>query len=502
MKICKDKKIFLLLLVWSAVVLLLMSPDSPIHGPWNHLDSAWFFMSGKALMNGMIPYVEFADSKGPLLWLIYGIGYLLSPRSYTGMYVLAVFCYAGIFYYNFKTARIFLKDDRRSLIVTLLMAIPYFLYWFHYEVRAEDFSTLPVAISMYYLFHLLYSNEESRNSMRLTGLVLGSCFMVLVMIKYNIAAMQGLMIALTVLYYIWKKSEYGILKWLLAGMAPIALPIVVYLFLTDSLSAFFHEYFFNTIQTVLDESNYNKTYSEELKSVFDEPKNQALFFIIVLGGWMLGRLQERWRYVPLLLGVAFFVLSTRHNLGYYYCICNIFVLYLLTATAYTFTDAIKGRSVAIAAITVIIWGVGENLRKESDLYNISIWNHNEERQVYEDISQILASEPKARIMYIFAGEWGHGLAGECLPAGRYWVYQFGSTAEMEREHVELMKSGEADFVIAYESEKSNAKGWTQENIEACGYEVCYLKKHICYMFGATTSIVYRKTRNQERIRRD
>ena len=29
-------------------------------------------------MNGMVPYVDFTDSKGPSLWLIYGIGYLLS----------------------------------------------------------------------------------------------------------------------------------------------------------------------------------------------------------------------------------------------------------------------------------------------------------------------------------------------------------------------------------------------------------------------------------------
>ena len=102
-----------------------------------------FFISGKALMNGLRPYVEFADSKGPLLWLIYGIGYLLSPQSYTGVYVVSIFAYAGIFYFNYKTALLLLRDEGRAWAVTLLMTVAYFWPWFHFEVRAEDFATLP-----------------------------------------------------------------------------------------------------------------------------------------------------------------------------------------------------------------------------------------------------------------------------------------------------------------------------------------------------------------------
>ena len=51
------------------VVMLFISKDSYMHDLPNHNDSAWFFMCGKAWMNGMVPYVDFADSKGPLLWL-------------------------------------------------------------------------------------------------------------------------------------------------------------------------------------------------------------------------------------------------------------------------------------------------------------------------------------------------------------------------------------------------------------------------------------------------
>ena len=43
------------------------------------------------------PYLDFADSKGLLLWLIYGIGYLISPTSYIGVFWLSIIAYTITF---------------------------------------------------------------------------------------------------------------------------------------------------------------------------------------------------------------------------------------------------------------------------------------------------------------------------------------------------------------------------------------------------------------------
>ena len=146
----------------------------------------------------MRPYVDFADSKGMLLWVIYGIGYLLSPHTYYGVWVLSCLCYGGILYYNYKTAQLFLGDTRRSLAVAMVMPFFYFQYWFHDDVRAEDFCTLFVSVSLYLMLRVLCSNGYVEN-VRRTGLVLGGCFMALMMIKFNIAAMQATMI-LVIIY--------------------------------------------------------------------------------------------------------------------------------------------------------------------------------------------------------------------------------------------------------------------------------------------------------------
>ena len=89
------------------IILFLVSPDSYTHDLFNRTDTAWFFMCGKAWMNGMIPYVDFADSKGPLLWLIYGLGYLFSPYNYIGVFWISFIMYAFVYIYIKNSGNIY-----------------------------------------------------------------------------------------------------------------------------------------------------------------------------------------------------------------------------------------------------------------------------------------------------------------------------------------------------------------------------------------------------------
>ena len=95
-------------LCWLAatVLMLLISRDSYLYDIWWRGDTNWFMTCGRAWMEGLTPYADFADSKGPLLWLIYGIGYLLSPHDFTGVMWLSTISYAVVFYYAYSTMRL------------------------------------------------------------------------------------------------------------------------------------------------------------------------------------------------------------------------------------------------------------------------------------------------------------------------------------------------------------------------------------------------------------
>lgn len=110
--------VVVMIVVLVPLLLFLLSVDSPCYELWGRIDSSWYFTSGKAWMNGMVPYVDFTDSKGPLLWLIYGIGYLLSNYNYVGVWVLTCVAYIVTTMLNYSTARIFLKNDWHSLVVS------------------------------------------------------------------------------------------------------------------------------------------------------------------------------------------------------------------------------------------------------------------------------------------------------------------------------------------------------------------------------------------------
>ena len=111
----RNTKLLAAFFLFSVLTLLFASPDSYLYDLWLREDSAWFFVNGKAWMNGMEPYVDFADSKGPLLFLIYGIGYLLSPYNYLGIFWLSCIVYTICFFLTYKPARIFI-DHRHALL--------------------------------------------------------------------------------------------------------------------------------------------------------------------------------------------------------------------------------------------------------------------------------------------------------------------------------------------------------------------------------------------------
>lgn len=56
-------RIFAICLLFSFVVQFFVDYDSPLHYGFKHIDGAWFLMCGKAMMNGLVPYVDFTDSK-------------------------------------------------------------------------------------------------------------------------------------------------------------------------------------------------------------------------------------------------------------------------------------------------------------------------------------------------------------------------------------------------------------------------------------------------------
>ena len=63
--------------------------SSNIFNNWDDINS--YFSMGKALFNGKVIYRDILDQKGPLLYFIYGIAYLISHQDFFGLYIIEIF---------------------------------------------------------------------------------------------------------------------------------------------------------------------------------------------------------------------------------------------------------------------------------------------------------------------------------------------------------------------------------------------------------------------------
>lgn len=234
-------KALAILSLYTFVVMLFVSNDSPLASVNNHVDSAIFFMSGKAWANGLIPYVDFSDSKGPLLWFIEMVGYWISPTDYHGVWVLSVLVMSLTFYVCWLTAMAVLHRPRLSMCVAMTMAIPYFLGFSFLETRAETWCNLPVAYGIYLVVRLIKQRQDGAHVAlpAKEAAMLGAAVMSCLLIKWSIAAMM-MSLCLAVLLLMWK-SGIRLVKaigWFMVGAVVMGMPFVIYLVFVDAFIPF------------------------------------------------------------------------------------------------------------------------------------------------------------------------------------------------------------------------------------------------------------------------
>ena len=465
------------LTVFAAAVLFFVSPDSYFCAPHHRIDSAWFFICGKAWMNGYVPYVDFTDSKGPVLWLIYGLGYLIDHTSYVGMYWIASLWYGLTFFFTFRIARLFLDDNKKALICAFLMALAYFNSWFHVEVRAEDFSLLFMVISLYEVCRLYYGETADDKALLKTCGILGACFSALLLIKFNLAVMQAAFI-LCVLYYLIREKQ-SVVKPLLCGFGGfvvVCTPFVIYFLASGCFSAFLHEYFVKTVQTVNGEgASLTAIIWSYLREWRDLEKADlgALLLFLIIGGLSFTRGKTGpYRWMPLLVSLYFFALSIMHHIEvsylYYFNICSFLLIFLvLELVSYLNDSSLK--LVVTSAVSSFIIVASFNYVRE--IYNVAFFNDTKERREYYMAAHIMSQVKTPKLINAYWIEHGYGMPAGVLPAGKYWSAQLMMTSDMMREHERLIQSGEADFIIV------PAKELVSENrLAEMGYKE-YLRLH-------------------------
>ena len=475
----KDWIYFIFIAILFAVFYYFVCEDSPVHDLFytrNHIDRRdppWYFSCGKALANGMIPYVEFSDSKGPLLWLVYALAYIISPRDYFGVYLIHCVLYVISLLLLYRTVKIFTADSLPAAIITLLTIPLLFIPSIHYETKSEDLSFIFIALSLWQTCRMLYDESFSQKDWGRTFFIWGICFGATLMIKYNSSIMLGVFLCFMLIKLYKEKRRFWPMFWkAVGGAALVVVPLLVWLAVDGALLAFLDDYFIQTPQTIANLAG-GKSYFLQMMGRHDF----VWIMVMILAGcgsacfWL-----PRWKFFPLASGAWFIVMILIFARGYYINICGPLMIFV----PLTFLFAIKNHKAAnlicAGAMLVVFGFLGYTHRNWYTSQYFGGGEGDPRRVKAAAMNQYIASKAyKPFILYYGCSDKGYGMESEGLPACRYWSLQGGATARMTDNQKECVELRMADFALVKTDAEQRRKhlrenGYRQVKLEAAtGY---------------------------------
>ena len=442
--------------------LMLVSPDSPLHYANARYDSATFMTAAVAWAHGMTPYVDFADSKGPLLWLIYRVGYTLSPGSYLGVFILSVLSYCAVLAVIWRMVRRELGTSWQAHAVAALMLLAFFNPVFFNEVRAEDFAQLPLLTCMAATWAAHRDSLSTSRAAALQGLALGA----LTLIKFNLAAMA---VVWTIILLVTARRQWGrVVVATLAGFLLMVLPWLAYFWHEGALGAFFTEYFIHTATTTATVTHLGlANYLAGWGRIGLLTMLSLAVMAIGIAWWCWHRKEHR---LPLWVAFVWFLAVTMllARQGHHWVAMSLFALPGAAALLGWLGRFGRARHAVVTAAVLLALAVAllQNYRSPNYHDNFRYYLRTESLAEHNALAQHIVDTRARRIVYLMCQDVGFGYRLPALPACRYWFTQAGATPAMQADQWQCIEAHRADAVMLFTRNRKHA----HDRLVALGYQ--------------------------------
>lgn len=217
---------------------------SPLNPFYFRGDTSIFYLIGACWTEGVMPYRDLFDHKGPFLYLIYSLGEIIWSGK-TGVFLLLNLFLSASFFLIYKTSRLYISPVS-SVIVTLLYIVSIGGILGGYT---EDFS-LPFIV--WPLFIMLRHLRRGKTADLLpvhSWVIIGACFAFISLLRLNNAALVCGLVLSYGFIMMRNKQFFGILRaslFFIIGVILVLLPIALLLSCQGILEdAIFCSYTFN-----------------------------------------------------------------------------------------------------------------------------------------------------------------------------------------------------------------------------------------------------------------
>lgn len=200
-------------------------------------DTSVFLTIAQGVTKGQVPFRDFFDNKGPLLYLLSAPG--MAIGGFTGVWLTELFFMCVSVFFAYRTA-LFSGNKCTAFIGTFCSFIIF--QSFFYEVAGAEEYSLPFMMISLYIFTKYYFTKKEPPVYELV--VLGICFAVSVFIRINHFALWLGFCFVIVFESLAKKQWVLLIKYMLcflAGLLVISVPVLLYLIRNNAFSDYINQ---------------------------------------------------------------------------------------------------------------------------------------------------------------------------------------------------------------------------------------------------------------------
>ena len=455
------------------LVMAICSRTSFLYPFMDGVDQNCFMTVGKGMMNGLVPYRDLFEQKGPLLYFLHGLAWLISHDTWIGVYLLESLFLGVFLWYYWKIWNLY--GYRRSSMVwmPLLAVLVTVASSFASGDNVEEYCITLMAVSLYdYLKYLKQYPQNKGHMDRRTLLVNGTLAGCVLWMKYTMLGFWFVWMA-TVFFCLllqkkWKEAFLDCI-WFLAGMLGIAtIPWVIYFGIHGAIGDWLYAYFYCNIFAY---SSADVTFLSRIvftwEVVLDAMKNNwALTLSIAAGyGYLLfaqGKLPHWFAKISLVVLLLLTFLGMYGggvSMSYYYLFAYGFGglgmlplshgLDFIVRKLYGKRRKDKYLS-ALGVLTVFFVIIGMGIVAYQNSRNIYCMGYEKEELPQYQFAQIINQTENATLLNYGFLDGGFYMAADVLPTTKFFCrlnLRNSDFPEMRKEQERLIEDAEVDYIV-------------------------------------------------------
>ncbi|WP_026509729.1 glycosyltransferase family 39 protein [Butyrivibrio sp. LC3010] len=273
-------------------VLSICTKSSFLYPINNWGDAGCYYIQGRGILEGMVPYRDLAEQKGPAIFFVYSLGLLLSKSSFIGIFLIEIICAAFFLFFSIKIVEIFFDVNTYEFgIAALLAASVYSSYVNRHGGGPEEMSLALFSYMLYLAVRYVVKNKlPAANEM----IMLGICAGLLFWTKYTLCGIYIALLIFMLIHSIKEKEAKAFwlqIAYFVLGCIIISIPILLFFAVNGSLMDLFINYFYNNIFLYRKNEAMYKGFGDNMKmaaTLLFKARNICAIMLIILGNtWIL-----------------------------------------------------------------------------------------------------------------------------------------------------------------------------------------------------------------------